>query len=805
MTNLLDSIVSRTGSKADRSQTYIALARAAMVWERAWPALWPATGIVGTYVAAALLGLFFFIPAALHALLLFIAVAATAFALYRGYCTFGLPRWEEAARRVERDSTLLHRPLTERDDRLLVGAGDLRTEELWRAHLQRLLAGITSLRVALPSPGLAAKDPYAARYAVLLLVVAGFVAAGTDWGRRLELAFVPAASSGAVAAQVDAWINPPAYIGEAPIYLRQGSASPVAVPAGSELALRVHSADTLPELSLDPRPAGAAALFRGGSGEYGANAKLTQDTAVAIREAGRLLGNWRIKAVADNPPLIAFAEPPGKTDRDAVKIAFTAADDYGVVSARALIRPLRVSTKSRAILAVDLPLSSASAKTVLQTVYRDLTGEPFAGLDVEITLEARDGAGQIGLSRPARFRLPARVFTNPLARALIEQRQNLALAEPHARERVARVLDALTIAPEHFYANQPGVYLSLRTAYWSLTTTQRAEDVARVQDLLWQTAVAIEDGGVLSAAEQLRQLQQLLSQALSQGAPQSVIDALLDRYRQALQKYIQALAQNAPRSGGQLPPHAKVLKAEDLDALLRAIQQMAQSGSRAQAQQMLSLLQGLLENLHLSGSVSGHGSEPGSGPGGKALSDAIRGLGDLIGKQRQLLDRSFRQGQGAGDPHDGGAKGLAGQQGKLRDDLDKIGKGLGAQRLPQPGPLGEAGRQMGDAQSQLGAGAFDGAGAAQKNALEALRQASNALAQELMKRNGQNQDGQQGNDDPLGRAAGSKGGLGGDVKIPDQSAIARARSILEELRRRASEQGRPREELDYIDRLLRVF
>jgi hypothetical protein len=261
------------------------------------------------------------------------------------------------------------------------------------------------------------------------------------------------------------------------------------------------------------------------------------------------------------------------------------------------------------------------------------------------------------------------------------------------------------------------------------------------------------------------------------------------------------LAQNAPQSKGSPPSNAKVVRAEDLDALLKAIQQMAQTGSRAQAAQALAMLQGLLENLHMRGSGSGQG-----GPNGKALGDAVQGLSDLMGKQRQLLDKSYRQSQGAGDPHDGGAKGLAEQQGKLHEDLDRIMKGLGAQHLPQPGQLGEAGRQMGNAQDQLGSGAFDGAGNAQKNALEAMREASNALAQEMMKRSGQGQEGQEGNDDPLGRAVGSKGGLdGGNVKIPDQSELARARSILEELRKRASEQGRPKQELDYIDRLLREF
>lgn len=800
MTPLSDKIESPPGSKADRSERYVAFARAAIAWERIWPALWPATGILGLYLAVALFGLLGAVPASFQALLLFAAIAGIGFALYRNFLSFKTPRWDEAARRVERDSALAHRPITERNDSLAAGQGDPLAEELWRAHLLRMLNGIARLRIAMPAPGLPGRDPYALRYVVLLLVVTGFVTAGGDWNRRLALAFIPGDNGNVSAAMLDAWINPPAYTGEAPLYLQRGSGAPIAVPAGSELVLRVHSAVSRPLLSLYPVPNGTTSEFRGAADEYGANAKLTSDTDVHVREAGQLIGRWHIKAIADEPPQIAFAEPPGKTERDAVKIAFTAGDDYGVVSARALIKPVRA--KSGATLAVDLPLSSSSAKTLRETVYRDLTGEPFAGLEVEIVLEAKDGAGQTGHSKPVRFVLPARIFTNPLGRALIEQRQNLAIAEPRARAHAVDVLDALTIAPEHFFQNQSNVYLAVRAAYWGLATARHPDDIKRVQDLLWQTAVGLESGGALAAAEQLRQLQQLISQALAQGAPQSVIEALLERYRQALQRYLQALAENAQHSNAAPPAGAKMLKPEDLEAMLKAIQQMAQTGARGQAAQMMAMLQSLLENLHMQ---NGAGK---GGPDSKALSDAIQGLGDLMGRQRQLLDKTFRENQGTGDPKDGGAKGLSEQQGKLRDDLDKITKGLGAQKLPQPDTLGQAGREMGNAQGQLGSRAFDNAGDAEKNALDAMRQGSSLLAQELMKRNGQgsSQGNGQGNEDPLGRQQGARGGGDGpNMKLPDQSELARARSILEELRKRAAEQGRPKQELDYIDRLLREF
>ena len=795
-------IASLIGS--DRSERYIAVARFSLLWERVWPALWPATGIVGLFASAALVDLFAQIPSSLHLILLLADLGLAGYFLYRNFRTFRAPDWQESARRVERDSTLAHRPITERHDRLAAGSGDPLAEALWRAHMKRLLAAIYRLRLRLPSPGLPARDPYALRYVVLLLLVAGVVMAGPDWSHRLIAGFTPDSNSPQSSALLDAWITPPAYTGVAPIYLEHAATTEkaIAVPAGSQLVLRVHEAANKPSLSLYPTPDSGTPNFAGTSNEYGASVRLTADEDVRVRDGGRALGRWRIKAVPDLPPVIAFAEPPSKTERNALKIAFTAGDDYGVVSARALITPVRANGKK--MIAIDLPLA-ASSKTVTQTVYSDQTENPLAGLDVDIVLEAKDGAGQIGRSKPARFKLPARVFANPLARALIEQRQNLALGNDNAVPKVEHTLEALTVAPDRFYANQGGVYLAIRTAYWELRTERGQENVEQVEALLWQIASGIEQGGLLNAAQQLRQLQQMLSEALAQGAPQEVIDALLQRYRDALARYLQILAENAQPSNDTAPPNAKSVSAEDFEKLLKEIQQLAQTGSRDQANQLLAMMQSLIENMHMAQGGSGG---KGDTPGNKALSDAIQGLGDLTGRQRALLDKTFREKMGAGDPKDGGAKGLAQQQGKLRDDLNKVLKGLGDQKIPTPDTLGQAGHDMGSAQNQLGSGTFDGAGDAQKNALDDMRKAAGDLAKSLMEQKGQGQGQGESHEgeDPLGRAAGGTGpDLGGGVKIPDQSALQRARSILQELRKRAAERGRPQQELDYIDRLLKEF
>jgi hypothetical protein len=59
--------------------------------------------------------------------------------------------------------------------------------------------------------------------------------------------------------------------------------------------------------------------------------------------------------------------------------------------------------------------------------------------------------------------------------------------------------------------------------------------------------------------------------------------------------------------------------------------------------------------------------------------------------------------------------------------------------------------------------------------------------------------------DPLGRPTRGRNYSDGQVRVPgaDESAVERARRIMEELRRRLGDPSRPLEELDYLERLLR--
>ncbi len=352
MTRLSQPTEFRPGLKAKRTERFIAGARAALAFELAWPALWPASGIAGLALAAALFGFFTVLPWPLHALLLAGAIAGIGLALYLQFARVRLPSWQDGARRLERDSKLVHRPISESDDVLVAGQADPWAEELWRAHMLRHLEGIGHLRLALPSSDLPRRDPRALRFAVLLLIAAGIIIAGPDTSRRLKSLFLASEGAGASIA-MDAWIDPPAYTGLAPIYLSPGDDRPIAVPAGSLVNLRVHGAGQAPSASM------RGASFQGANGEYASTAPILADTELRVRASGQTLGDWTIKAVADAPPIITFAAPPSKTEHGALKLSFTAGDDYGVVGVRAVIRPHGRYGKP---FAIDLPLDFALGK-----------------------------------------------------------------------------------------------------------------------------------------------------------------------------------------------------------------------------------------------------------------------------------------------------------------------------------------------------------------------------------------------------------------------------------------------------------
>ncbi|MGY9106009.1 MAG: DUF4175 family protein, partial [Alphaproteobacteria bacterium] len=114
------------------------------------------------------------LPSVFRVSLLWLIGAALFVIYWNSIRPIRLPRWEDGARRVERDRGLTNRPITEGADNLAAGHADPLTTRLWQTHVLRLLASVKSLRVRLPSPKLHRLDPYGTRFVLLAALIAAF-------------------------------------------------------------------------------------------------------------------------------------------------------------------------------------------------------------------------------------------------------------------------------------------------------------------------------------------------------------------------------------------------------------------------------------------------------------------------------------------------------------------------------------------------------------------------------------------------------------------------------------------------------
>jgi len=836
----------------------------AIAWERVWPHLARFLTVAGLFLVVSWAGLWLALPLLARAIGLGLFVVLALAALFP-LARFRWPRRQEALGRLDRGTGIRHRPATTLTDTL--ESQDPVALALWQAQRERTLASIKRIRAGLPSPRLAIYDPWALRALIVVLMVATYIAAGDERSMRVATAFDLNGVLSAANVRVDAWVTPPLYTSKPPIILSSASkeaaipaAGPLAVPAGSTLIVR-SSGGTL-DVVAGGGVTEAAPKEEAPKGTNEKHFAIAGDGTVHVR-APSGQPQWRFAAIPDHPPTIALAKDPERQARGALQLAYKIEDDYGVTEARALFTVRRAdasktgttnsdTTKSDATRTdtakgaeprplfdpPQFPLVLPNARTrngVGQTV-RDLSEDPYAGADVTLTLTAKDEAGNEGRSEPFNMRLPERLFTKPLARALIEQRRILAL-DANQNSQVQAALEALLIAPELFMP-ELGQYLGLRSVTRQLEMARTDDAMREAVASLWALAVIIEDGNITDVDKALRAAQDALKQALERGASDEEIKKLTQDLRAALDNFMRQLAEqlrnNPQQLARPLDPNTRVMRQQDLNNMIERMERLSRSGDKEAAKQLLEQLQQMLENLQL--------AQPGQGD--SDMEQALNELGDMIRKQQQLRDKTFKQGQDSRRDRQRGKQGdqsmsdlQQDQQGlrdrlrKLQDELAKRGMGQGKRgergQQGQQGQdadqgdgedgLGEADTAMGDAGGKLGEGNAEGAVDSQGKALDALRKGAQSLAEAMQQGDGEGQADGPGNrvgrqqsggnqSDPLGRPLhGREFGDDLTVKIPGEIDVQRARRILEELRRRLADPARPQIELDYIERLLKDY
>jgi uncharacterized protein (TIGR02302 family) len=842
-----------------RLQLTQALQRAkyAIAWERAWPGLARLLSVVGLFLVVSWAGLWLALPFVARVVGIALFAALTLGALFP-LIRFRWPAREEALNRLDRGTGIRHRPATALTDTL--ATNDPVAQALWREQRERTLNSIKRIRAGLPSPRLPIHDPWALRALVVVMMVAAYFAAGNERAMRIAAAFDWNGVLAPANIRVDAWVTPPAYTGKPPIILSAANkdagapdAGPLPVPAGSTLLVR-SSGGTI-DVVVGGGVTEVAPSEQAPKGTNERHFKIAGDGTAHVRApAGQPL--WKFAATPDRAPTISLTKDPERQARGSLQMSYKLEDDYGVSEARAQFAARRVDATNDKVAndkdkaaeprplfdAPQFPLVLPNARTrngVGQTV-KDLSEDPYAGADVTLTLTAKDEAGNEGKSEPFNMRLPERLFTKPLARALIEQRRILAL-DANQNSQVHAALDALMIAPELF-TPEAGHYLGLYSVARQLEAARTDPAMRDVVASLWSLAVTIEDGNISDVDKALRAAQEALKQALERGASDEEIKKLTDNLRAALDNFLRQLVEqfrnNPQQLARPLDPNTRMLSQQDLKSMLDRLERLSRSGDKDAARQLLEQLQQMLENLQM--------AQPGQS-GDSEMEQALNELGDMIRKQQQLRDKTFKQGQDSRRDRMRGKQGdqsmgdLQQDQQGLRDRLKKLQeelakRGMGPGQRGEKGQRGEQGQQgeqgdqgdgedgldqadsaMGDATGRLGEGNADGAVDSQGRALEALRKGAQSLAEAMQQGDGDQPGDGPGN--PKGRQQGAANGtdpLGRpmrhnefsddfSVKIPGEIDVQRVRRILEELRRRLADPARPQIELDYIERLLKDY
>ncbi len=809
--------------------------------ERFLGAFWHSVAIIVFFLAATLLGLATAGGPAWHFIFMACFALILTASIVHGRKDFALPRRDAVWRRIERDNRLPHNPFATLSDKP-TATPDIVSYRLWQAHIgaaQTALSGKNLLLVCF-FPDLARRDPYALRFCAVLCLIVAFIIAGGDARPRLVAAFSPPGVHGKnLSITLDAWVTPPAYTSRAPVFLTGKKALPanhiLAVPAGSILSLRINGQRLDPEITSGKTPLELNTLTESSwSLDY---ALKSEDRKICAAVTFWQKTCWQFQVAADAPPAIHLAENPQEGKNGVLKLSYTASDDYGITKVRTVVR--RRNQETVLELTAPLPLKNQD-QTTITTATHDLTSHEWSGLPVQVRMTATDAAGQTGQTEEKDFVLPERVFLHPVARRVASERRSL-IQSPGRDTFMAAATSLLDLAETpQSYDGDIVTFLALNAAGSRLLLDKAGRETGSVIDLLWRTAIRIEDGNLSLARADLKKVLDEISEKLNDpNVSEDELKKLMNELEKALTEYANALNAEMKKTFADGPPKMpmtpemmqQLARRIDMERVMEHLKNLSATNSREAMQQMLGQMSKMVENLDPKALKEYYDAQ-------NRKMQELQKLQDVITEQQKLLDKTNRA---AGPPDDGNEPGanpspsgrqdpvngdkagdapggeLAGKQRGIRKDLSGMAQELDKSGTPVPDAFGKASESMKQSAGELDQNSPAQSVPHQKAALDALQgemdQRLDQMAkemEEMMMSMGLSPGPMMGGSgqgyDPFGRPGGPMGNpLQSDVKIPDAGELKRVRQIIEELRRRSNDPDRPRQEKNYLDRLLKQF
>lgn len=799
--------------------------------------------IVILYLSLALLEVTKFVSPFVNLVFSLTVFALVGILTARGLFSFAWPSRQNATDALDHTSDI--RPLSSLSDRTISPSPD--AEALWQIHREKLKAKASELRPPKLHASWNKFDRLRLRFILPLVLFVSAMSAGHQTIPRIVEAFKPDIGIlfGANTVKFEAWINPPEYTGQAPVFLSHVS-SEIEVPIGSQLVIR-SEAPSPPTLVLNGTHETEHEFQLVSGRNFAIETTLEENTLASVKWWGERQ-NWQIALTPDLPPSVKFTENPTATLTDRTEFSYESTDDYGVVSL-AVEFNLDDSKSNEYSEAIPINLPSENSTQVSDTLTLDLTRHRWAGLEVNARLVTTDIREQVSYSEPYKFTLPESLFLQPMAQAAQEVR-SLILREtnqytkakteqttpsydnsikvtdsngldnaPNGVNKAADMLLGLTYSPQNAF-NDRAIYLALKHALSQLESAATKEEAEIVEDVLWSAALRAEFGSAADALKAFQSARRALEQALRDGASESRIKRLLEAFKSAAEDLVAArIAEGRARGPQPSRPDTDQesqgsFGQQDFQDMLKALEEFSETGATESARKALDQVSEYLENLQFqmsensnSQSNDGWNIEPNkedqrTSKKEQDLVDQLQDFSDILREQREVNEDTFN-GQDSN-------QGLAQQQEGLRGMTEELKESLES-KLSRQGTS-----EDGEKKQDGFVNGLEEIEDLQNKAAEALRrnrpytaqryqdQATQKLS-EMIGELASALDEERGVDeivDPFGRTAG--GEVEDSFDIPDGAERQRAKEILEELRSRYRK-SKDKNEREYLKRLLDRF
>ena len=796
----------------------IIYAGAGILWEKIARYLLLLLSIVLLFFCLTMLNFFTSLPVIIHILFLFMFFMGSFIFLLKIILSLKWPNIKSCVRRLEIDNQLKNRPLS-----VLFDTPALNKESiLWKKHYIRMLDQVQSIKNFKSKAILKLSDPLFIRFPFLLISFVIIFSNSNNYITKVEAALIPDFSvEKTTSAIFTGWISPPKYTGISPILLSE-TMSQIDSPQGSILTARIFGGKGVSKLVINNQEKDFIKIDK----DNFALESLVEDTGMLmIWQDDNVIFSKNLNIIKDQPPIIKLLNKPEKTVKGVLKIGYILEDDYGIknLQANVIIKDKRSSLEETEIF-FSIPFDPEIKGSQFSEYYYDLTEHIWAGMPVLFFITGKDFVGNEGKSKEHEILLPERDFKNPLAISLINQRKNLGLELISVEETIfnlALIEENKYLHDDYFIAHKwlSEVVQSLKESITKSNVEGFKQIRKKAIDKLWKAALFVESGQLAKAEEDLRKAQEALKEALSQSNDASEVQESIDNLDEALGKYLDEIEDpmnvDAPQVSESDDPGdrggengAQTNERQDLEKKLEEIADLAVAGSLDEAEKQLEEMQDTTEALDRDALGEALGEEE-----GESQPMAMQQISEMIEQQEALMEDSFEASMNAAQADQqtpgSGPVNAGKEQDTLRKQLEDVMKEIAESDDPIPEELGRADRAMRQASRELNRNRPDRAESAQGKAIEELKKAAESIDRMHSSSGPSQMAGQNENNrsrdrrDPLGRVPPGQGSSpGGDVGLPNEPDITRARKIAKQLYLKAEESLEGTVERRYVDSLL---